>query len=135
MVAEDEMDVVDRRSGRIGATPAASQRDRALVTLAAACGTVADERSGATTVVVVLGFSSGSGMLTDDLLDPLERRYGVRIAVLDEGSPTAPPTIRITRAAGPPVAVVGSLGRGGVLARLRSWWTARRPSAREEEDG
>src|SRR6185503_11682000 len=103
MVAEDEMDIVDRGNRRISATPptpASAQHDHALATLAAACGTVAEGRSGAMTVVVVLGFSSGSGMLTNDLLDPLERRYGVRIAVLDEGSPTTPPTVRITWATG-----------------------------------
>ena len=94
------MDTIERTNDRKPTVWRGPGRPRALdslATIAAACGTVANRRSGATSAVVVLGAGESRAILAHDLLAQLEARYQVHITVLDEGSPTVPPTVHITR--------------------------------------
>jgi hypothetical protein len=98
----DLMDTIKRANSQEPTVWRGPGRPRALdtlATIAAACGTVANRRSGATSAVVVLGVGEARDVLAHDLLERLEQRYQVHIAVLDEGSPTMPSVVRITRPA------------------------------------
>jgi hypothetical protein len=101
--------------------PVGQEVDQELSALAAACATVADPSSGATAATVLLKTSPIGSPLTRIPLAQLEQRYDVRITVLDEGSPTVQPCVRITQSTPVPYGNSDERGRSdwGIWAWVR----------------
>jgi hypothetical protein len=97
--------------------------DQELRTLAAACAMVANPSSGATAATILLRIGPDERLLARMPLAQLEQRYGVRITVLDEGSPTTQPCVRITRRAAVPSGDEAGRGQGDEWpwAPVRRW--------------